>query len=251
MGKPEILVLPQWDPGALALEAARRFVAIAAAAVARNGRFSVALAGGSTPAGLYRLLARRPFREQVSWPDAVLYLGDERCVPPDDPRSNTRMIRETLLAGLTSTPVTLRVPPIELPPPEAAAAYADQLRRDFLLRGAARPHFDLILLGMGDDGHAASLFPGMPALTERRRLAVATDVPTYVRPFVPRITLTLPVLNAAEHVMFLASGAGKAQAVAAVLDGPEPESPLPARRVRPRSGQLTWLLDTAAAAGLR
>jgi 6-phosphogluconolactonase len=247
MGNAEIIVLS--DPGALALEAARRFVAIAAAAVPRKGRFSVALAGGSTPTGLYRLLARKPFREQVNWPDVLLYLGDERCVPPDDPRSNARMIRESLLEGIVTAPPTLRVPATGLPPPEAAAAYADALRRDFGLRGAARPRFDLVLLGMGDDGHAASLFPGMPAVEEKRRLVVATDVPGYVRPLVPRITLTLPVLNAAEHVMFLVSGTSKAPTVAAVLEGSD--EPLPARQVRAQQGQLIWLLDTAAAALLR
>jgi 6-phosphogluconolactonase len=235
----------------LALEAARRFVALSAAAVSRQGRFSVALAGGSTPAGLYRLLAATPFQEQVNWSNVLLYLGDERCVPPDDPRSNTRMIREALLEGIGPKPVALRAPPSDLLPLEAATAYAGQLRRDFLLEGSTRPRFDLILLGIGDDGHTASLFPGMPALDERRRLVVATDVPAYVRPFVPRITLTLPVLNAAEHVMFLVAGASKASAVAAILSGPEPEVPLPARRVRLRSGQTTWLLDRAAAAELR
>jgi 6-phosphogluconolactonase len=268
---PEIIILS--DPAALALEAARRFVSIAAEAVARQGRFNVALAGGSTPVGLYRLLANRPFREQVDWPNALLYLGDERCVPPDDPRSNHRMIRETLLEGIghRATP-TVRIPPPGLPPPEAAAAYAVLLRRDFRLRGSARPRFDLVLLGVGNDGHTASLFPGMPALDERRRLAVATDVPETVRPAVPRITLTLPVLNAAARVMFLVSGASKAPAVAAILNGPhdphgetgrpglaaeraggagEPNDPLPARRVQVRQGQLTWLLDTAAAALLR
>jgi 6-phosphogluconolactonase len=248
-GKTEIVVLS--DPDALALEAARRFVAIAAAAVARQGRFTAALAGGSTPAGLYRLLARRPFRDQVSWPDALFYLGDERCVPPDDPRSNTRMVRETLLEGISPAAAALRVPPTELPPAEEAAAYADALRRDFGLRGAARPRFDLILLGVGDDGHAASLFPGMPALDERRRLVIATDVPEYVQPFVPRITFTLPVLNAAEQVIFVVSGASKAPAVASALAGPAAADPLPARRVRPTQGRLTWLLDAAAAAGLR
>jgi len=247
---PEIIILS--DAGALALEAARRFVSIAAEAVARRGRFSVALAGGSTPAGLYRLLARRPFREQISWPDVLIYLGDERCVPPDDPGSNYRMIRETLLEGIgRRAPPTVRIPPPGLPPPESAAAYAGILRRDFLLRGAARPRFDLILLGVGGDGHTASLFPGMPALEEKRHLAVATDVPEPVRPPVPRITLTVPVLNAAEHVMFLVSGASKARAVAAAVNELEPADPLPARLVQPRRGRLTWLLDADAAALLR
>jgi 6-phosphogluconolactonase len=249
MDKPQVIIMS--DASVLAVEAARRFVAVATESVARKGRFSAALAGGSTPAGLYRLLAESPFREQVDWRTMLLYLGDERCVPPDDPRSNTRMIREALLEGIAASPATVRVPPTELTPPEAAVAYARQLRRDFRLQGAARPRFDLILLGLGDDGHTASLFPGMPALDERRRLVVATDVPAYVRPQVPRISLTLPVLNAAERVMFLVSGASKAAAVAAVLGGPPPDVALPARRVQPRSGQTTWLLDRAAAAELR
>jgi 6-phosphogluconolactonase len=249
MSKPEIISVS--DAALLAVEAARRFASIAAAAVARKGRFSAALAGGSTPAGLYRLLARESLREQVSWRNALLYLGDERCVPPDDPRSNTRMIRETLMTGIATAPASLRVPPVDLPPPEAAAAYARALRRDFRLAGSARPRFDLILLGVGDDGHTASLFPGMPALDEKRRLAVATEVPETVRPAVPRITLTLPVLNAAEQVLFLVAGASKAPAVAAILAGSPPENPLPARRVQPLTGQVTWLLDREAAAGLR
>jgi 6-phosphogluconolactonase len=267
MSKPEIIIVS--DAALLAVEAARRFTAIAAEAVARKGRFSAALAGGATPAGLYRLLAREPLRDQIRWRNALLYLGDERCVPPDDPRSNTRMIREALMEGGAGAAATLRVPPVDLTPPEAAAEYARALRRDFRLAGSARPRFDLILLGVGGDGHTASLFPGMPALDEKRRLAVATDVPDTVRPAVPRITLTLPVLNAAEHVIFLVAGASKASAVAAILAGPHSavarpvlaaeraggagqfENPLPAGRVRARGGQVTWLLDREAAAGLR
>jgi 6-phosphogluconolactonase len=249
MRAAEIMVLA--DRGAATLEAARRFVAIAGAAVSHKGRFAVALAGGSTPVSLYRLLAQTSFRAQVSWRDVLVYLGDERCVAPDDPRSNARMIRETLLEGIADAPPTVRLPQTERLPSEAAAVYASALQRDFGLRGAARPRFDLILLGMGDDGHTASLFPGMPALDDKRHLVVATDVPTYVQPQVPRITFTLPVLNAAFHVIFLVSGASKAPAVAAALAGPEPEDPLPARRVKPSQGQITWLLDAASAAGLR
>jgi 6-phosphogluconolactonase len=249
MDPHEIIILS--DPAALAVEAARRFVAIAAAATSQDAIFRAALAGGSTPAGLYRLLARHPFHDRVNWKKTLLYLGDERCVPPDDPRSNTRMIRETLLNGILPTSATVRVPPAGLAPAEAAAAYARSLRRDFDLRGRTRPHFHLILLGLGDDGHTASLFPGMPALDEWRHLVVATDVPAYVRPLVPRITFTLPVLNAAEHVMFLVSGASKAPAAAAALSTVESGDRVPARRIQPRSGQITWLLDSEAAAGLR
>ncbi len=249
MSQPEVVILP--EPAALAAEGARRFVAIARAAHARQGRFSVALAGGATPAGMYRLLADQPYREQVAWQDVIVGLGDERCVPPDSPHSNFRMARETLLDRVPVPAANVFHPPAELPPAEAASAYAGLLRRHFHLRGAARPRFDLILLGMGEDGHTASLFPGMPALRETRRLAVATEVPEYVQPAVPRITLTLPVLNAAANVIFLVAGADKAAAVAAALTGPEPDDPLPARRVRPESGRLVWLLDEPAARELR
>jgi len=127
-------------------------------------------------------------------------------VPPDDPRSNHRMVRETLLEGIAPAPVIPARPPPELPPPEAAASYARLLRRDFLLRELRAPAVRPDPARIGDDGHTASLFPGMPALDEKHRLVVATEVPAYVRPFVSRITLTLPVLNAAEHVMFLVEG---------------------------------------------
>jgi 6-phosphogluconolactonase len=248
MRSPEIVVLP--NPAAVAEEAARRVVALAQQAVAERGRFSLALAGGSTPAALYRLLARPPLSDQVDWARTALYFGDDRCVPPDHPDSNDRMARETLLDAAPIPAANVFRIAGESGPDDAAKAYAATLRRTFGLRGSARPRFDLILLGMGDDGHTASLFPGMPALAERRRLAVGSAVPGYVRPAVPRVTLTFPVLNAARQVLFLVAGASKAAAVRGVLTGPEPADPLPARRVQPTDGGLTWLLDEAAAAGL-
>lgn len=247
--RPECVVLP--TPAALAGEAARRFVAAGRQAIADRGHFAVVLAGGSTPAGLYRLLAAPPYRDQVDWSRTYVYFGDERCVPPDHPDSNYRMARETLLDVAPIPAGNVFRMAGELSPDEAARRYAALLRRNFSLRGGARPRFDLILLGMGDDGHTASLFPGMPALAEARRLVVGSDVPGYVRPAVSRVTLTYPVLNAARGVLFLVAGANKVAAVAAVLAGPEPPEPLPARRARPRQGRLTWLLDAAAAAGLR
>ncbi|MCX6028615.1 MAG: 6-phosphogluconolactonase [Chloroflexi bacterium] len=248
MKQPEIVILP--DPVALAEAAGRRFVAAAAEAIAACGQFNVALAGGSTPAGLYRRLAQRPYVEQVDWPRVFVYFGDERCVPADHPDSNYRMARETLLDHVPLPPANVFRIVGELPPHEAADLYAHIVRAD-LGRYSFRPRFDLILLGMGDDGHTASLFPGTVGLTERWRLAVSTEVPAYVRPAVARVTLTLRALNAAARVMFLVAGAAKAETVRAVLTGPEPAEPLPARRVRLRNGRLVWLLDEAAAAGLR
>jgi len=278
MLKPAIEIYP--DPAALALAAARHFVRAATAAVAERGLFTVALAGGSTPAGLYRLLAEPAWAAQVDWGRTLVFFGDERCVPPDHPWSNYRAARETLLQAVPLPPGNIYRMAGELPPVDAAAAYASALRRAFGLRGAGRPIFDLILLGMGDDGHTASLFPGMPALAERRRLVAATDVPGYVQPAVARITLTFPVLNAAHHVLFLVAGASKAAKVRAVLGagqvadadlpdlafsaapriskhperrpavvrGPQAkDAPFPAALVHPTTGRLTWLLDSAAA----
>jgi 6-phosphogluconolactonase len=249
MTGPEVVVLP--DPAALAQEAARRFIEAACQAIVERGHFTVALAGGSTSTGLYRLLAQRPQRDPIEWSRTFIYFGDERCVPPDHPDSNYHAAREALLAsGAIPTANVFRMAG-ELGLDAAARAYAAILRRNFDLTGSARPCFDLILLGMGDDGHTASLFPGMPALMERRRLVVGSEVPGYVRPAVSRVTLTLPVINAARSVMFLVAGANKAPAVRAVLTGSAPSAPLPARRVQPVQGALIWLLDQAAAAGLR
>ena len=249
MAKADPIVLP--DAAAMAQEAARRFVAIAREAVAQRGTFTVALAGGSSPASLYRLLADAPFVDEVDWAHTFVYFGDERCVPPDHPDSNFRMAQAALLARVALPPHNIFRMAGELPPDFAAQAYARILRRNFRLRGGARPCFDLILLGLGEDGHTASLFPGMPALDEHRRLVVWSSVPAYVRPAVSRVTLTLPVLNAGRNVLFLVAGSSKTAALRSALSGRELSEPLPARRVQPVQGNLVWLLDTAAAAGLR
>jgi 6-phosphogluconolactonase len=245
---PEIQVLP--DSAALARAAAERVSKIAHAAVAEKGYFSLVLAGGSTPKGLYRALAEPAFHERIPWAKTQLYFGDERCVPPDHADSNYRMAREVLLSKISlATSNVVRMPGERLPE-EGAAIYESTLRQNFGLRGDQWPSFDLILLGLGDDGHTASLFPGMPALAETRRLVVASDVPGYVSPQVQRLTLTFPVLNAARHVMFLVAGEAKSEAVAAVLADSGPEYSSPASQVRPRTGQTIWFLDRAAAAVL-
>ena len=246
--EPRIHVSP--DAAALADEAARRFVASGRAAMAARGRFVVALSGGSTPKALLRLLAGAPYRDQVDWGRVHVGWGDERCVPPDDDQSNFKMAREALLDHVPIPPEQIHRIPAELPDREAAAdAYAATLRELFALppEGGALPRFDLIHLGLGPEGHTASLFPGSPALTETRRLVAAPyvkEVEAY------RITLTPPVLNAAREVTFLVAGAEKAAIVREVLRGPRDVMRLPAQVVAPTDGELTWLLDAAAAAQL-
>ena len=238
----EIVVLP--DAEALAHAAAQRFSALAREAADSRHRFSVALSGGSTPGALYRLLADEPYRGQVPWAEVHLFWGDERCVPPDDPGSSYRLAQETMIARVPIPPGNVHRVHGELDPQEAAQVYARDLG-DFF-RGSW-PQFDLVLLGLGEDGHTASLFPGSPALHETARLAVAVEAHYQDRP-APRVTLTLPVLNAARQVLFLVTGSAKAGIVQAVLE--DPGRHLPAQMVQPLAGQFTWLLDRAAASQL-
>lgn len=241
-------VLP--DADALAAEAARRFVISCGEAVARAGRFTVALSGGSTPRALFGLLAASPYRDQVDWSRVHVAWGDERCVPPNHKESNYLLAREQLLdrVGIPATQVH-RIP-AELPDREAAArAYEATLRALFGndVTPEGFPRFDLVHLGVGIEGHTASLFPGNAALFERSRLVVASYV-EQVGAF--RITVTLPVLNSARAVLFMAAGADKAAILREVREhGPE-SGQLPAAMVRPVAGQLIWLVDRAAAAHL-
>jgi 6-phosphogluconolactonase len=238
----EIVVLP--DPAAVAREAAECLAHLAREAVDSRGRFSVVLSGGSTPRTLYRLLAEEPYRGQVPWDGVHLFWGDERCVPPDDPGSNYRLAEEALLSRISIPPDNVHRVPGELQPAAAARAY-DNLLQDFYC--GPRPRFDLVLLGLGEDGHTASLFPGSPLLEERERLAAAVVAQYQDRP-AQRVTLTLPAINAARQVWFLVTGGTKAGIVRQVLE--EPQGHLPAQRVSPTAGQLTWLLDAAAAGQL-
>jgi len=237
----EVVVLP--DPVAVAREAAERFTRLAQQAVAERGRFAVALSGGSTPRELYALLSAGPYREQVPWPGVHLFWGDERCVLPDDPQSNYRLVRETLLERVPLPAANVHRIRAELSPDVAAEAYAQELRRFF---GAyeAPPRFDLVLLGMGPDGHTASLFPGTAGMEAAGRAVVANWVP---KQEAWRITLAYPTLNAAREVIFLVTGAAKAKSLRDVLQPSPRRSALPAQRVWPTKGTLTWLVDEAAA----
>ncbi len=239
--RPDIVVCS--DARTLAVDAAHRFTALNAVAVRLGFPFNVALAGGRTPALLYSLLTVPPFRDAIDWSRTRLFLGDERCVAPDSQFSNFRMIRETLLDPLGYQAQDLVRIHGEDPDCNAAAvAYAADLARSF---GSSIPRFDLVLLGMGPDGHCASLFPRKPSLRERSRWAIASE--PGLEPFVPRVTLTLPVLNNAANVLFLVAGRDKAAALARVLNGPAAPDDLPSQSVQPANGTLTWLLDRAAA----
>jgi len=228
--------------------AAAELVASAAnEAVAERGRFSIALSGGSTPKSLYTLLATNA-RTSLPWDRMFFFFGDERHVPPTDPESNYRMADEAMLSKV---PVAqTNVFRVEAENPDAAAAaqaYEQTLRKFFALEAGQLPAFDLILLGMGPDGHTASLFPGTEGLNEKTKLVVANWVEKLKT---HRISLTLPVLNAARCVAFLVSGTDKAPVLKSVLEGNVPGEQYPAKLVRPAQGKLIWLLDRAAASGL-
>jgi 6-phosphogluconolactonase len=237
---PEVHISP--NPQALAEEAARRFAVLARGAIGARGRFGVALSGGSTPKTLLRLLALPPYRDTLDWGRIHVAWGDERCVPPDDAQSNYRMAREALLAHVPIPADNVHRMPAENPDHEAAASdYAATLQTLF---GGELPRFDLIHLGLGTEGHTASLFPGSPALAERERWVAA---PWVEKLDAYRITLTPPVLNAAREVQFLAAGKDKAAIVRDILHAPHNPTELPAQIAAPTDGRLVWLLDAAAA----
>jgi 6-phosphogluconolactonase len=221
------------DPGA---PAAQRLTEAAGAAG------QIALTGGSTPRSAYE----RAAVADVSWSRATLWWGDERCVPPDDELSNYALARETLLDAIAGPAPEVHRMRGELGAHEGAAAYETELHEVF---GAGMPEFDLVLLGMGADGHCASLFPGQPTLEEDVRLAVGVER-AGVEPYVPRISLTLPLINAAREVVFLVTGEDKAEAVARAFEA-DPGPDTPASLVTPASGRLVALLDRAAASRLR
>jgi 6-phosphogluconolactonase len=239
------------DAEDLAARAAGRFLQVAGEAIRRDGRFTAALAGGSTPEKLYTLLAQPETAARVEWRQSALFLGDERFVPLDDPRSNYALIRRTLLAAATVPADQVFPVPVHLATAdEAAAAYEETLAAVFgVADRRVPPRFDLILLGLGDDGHTASLFPHAPSLVVADRWVVSSP-PGTLPPPVDRITLTYPVLNAARRVIFLVSGEKKATVLQELLEGqPRPET-RPAAGVRPVDGTVEWLVDEAAATGL-
>src|SRR3989440_6995670 len=230
------------DPEQVAREAAGLFVRLSIEAVSERGSFSVALSGGTTPRRIYELLASDDYRPQVPWAKVHPFFGDERTVAPDHPDSNYRMANEALLS-LVPIP-SKNVHRIDGVGDAAANAsqYESELREFF--GDAAWPRLDLVMLGMGDDGHTASLFPGTTALAEERAWVVANWVEKFQT---WRITLTAPAINAARRVLFLVTGATKAERLREVLRGEQHPTRLPSQLIRPRDGTLEWFVDRAAA----
>jgi 6-phosphogluconolactonase len=245
--KPQVVVRSSLDE--VGREAAARFQRLAAESIVAAGRFSLALSGGSTPRALYRALAEPPFRDAIDWPRVHLFWGDERFVPADHPDSNYRLAREAFITRVPIPEENVHPIPTEATNPETAAAqYEVTLRRFFVSPEREAPRFDLVLLGLGPDGHTASLFPESPALHENRRLVAAVYAP---RLAAWRLTLTPPVLRAAHHILFLVSGRDKASVLQEILEGPYDPRQLPAQLARPEEGDLTWLVDEAAASLLQ
>jgi 6-phosphogluconolactonase len=237
---PHVLVYD--TPEQVALAAAERFVAYAQEAIVDRSVFSVALAGGNTPTRVYELLASIPFKNLIEWSRVHLFFGDERCVPPQHPDSNYGMVYTTLISKIEIPSANVHRIIGEGNPDEDAAAYEIELRAFF--GNVSWPRFDLVLLGMGDDGHTASLFPGTDAVKEEVKWVVATRMEQLKQ---DRITLTVPVLNHAAHVVFLVTGQGKAKRLSEVLRHRPNADRLPAQLIQPVDGTLEWLIDKAGA----
>jgi len=233
------------DLPAIAKRAAQEFLQAATSAVAKNHSFTVALAGGSTPKALYSLLATDPvLRAQLPWDKMRLYFGDERNVAPDHADSNFRMATEALIAKAPLKPEQVfRIKGEYKDTEKAAQEYEQALRASFKLADGQFPRFDLVLLGMGSEGHTLSLFPGTKALHETKRLVVRNWIGKL---YTERITLTAPIASQAALAIFMVTGADKALALKGVLEGPYEPEQLPSQMIQPQNGRLLWLVDTAA-----
>jgi 6-phosphogluconolactonase len=239
---PSVLIFE--DADALARGAADEFLRRAAAEIDVNGAFYVALSGGSTPRHLFTLLAAEPYRSQTPWEYIHFFWGDERTVPPEHPDSNFGAANEVLLSRVPVPADNIhRIAAERTPPDRAAAEYEATLRRVFRLAEDDWPRFDLVFLGLGADGHTASLFPGTAALTETRRLVVANWVEKLST---HRLTLTCPVFNRSACILFLVSGAEKAGTLAEILAADVGAARYPAQLIRPADGELHWYIDRAA-----
>jgi 6-phosphogluconolactonase len=238
-GQTKRQVLAVADPATLAQAAAERLIARIGA---NSGRVAICLSGGSSPKQLFELLATEAFRSRIPWDRVHWFLGDERFVPADDPRNNMRMARQAFLDKCAPAANVHPIATDAADPAEAARRYESELKSFYGANelDSTRPLFDFVMLGVGPDGHTASLFPGYPAVEETRRWV--TEVPkANVEPFVPRVSLTLPTLASCREMMFEASGAGKRTILARVFAGED----LPANRAQSQ-GETVWLLDKAA-----
>lgn len=256
LNKSDAQVRVYRDADELALKAARHFARLADQYTLGCGQFTVALSGGSTPRKMFSLLAAEPFLDTVPWSSIYFFWGDERCVAPDHRESNYRMTREALFDKVPVPAENIFRIPAELPDPDRAADQYAATLRDFFLsdpeatqtdRSGYVPRFDLVFLGMGPDGHTASLFPGTDALYVNDRIVVSNYVPKLNA---HRITMTPIIINNARNITFVAGGADKAEALKGVLEGSYRPDVYPSQLVRPRNGTLLWMVDEAAASML-
>ncbi|MGE0127094.1 MAG: 6-phosphogluconolactonase [Blastocatellales bacterium] len=244
LSSQEILICS--DAAELAREAARRFAELANHFVNNAGRFSVALSGGSTPKAMFQILADKPYADALRWHSIFFFWGDERCVPPDHADSNYRTAYETLLSKVPIPRENIfRIPAEDEDHERAAASYSESIQKFF---AGEQPHFDLVFLGMGADGHTASLFPGTVALRVNDRIAVAN----YVEKLQSwRITLTAKTINRARNIIFLVAGEDKAPALKQVIEGQRNSEKYPSQLIEPDHGSLLWMVDEAAASLLK
>jgi 6-phosphogluconolactonase len=235
------------DKHTLSQHAAEYVVRIANESIALHGHFTIALTGGTTPRELYSLLGSEPFSRQIDWRLVHIFWGDERCVPHNSPESNSYLAQEVLLNKISISESQIHRMPADQPDREVASqAYTVEMQHTFGTNGI--PSFDLIHLGMGPEGHTASLFPHQASLHEKRRLVMPVSVP---KPPPDRLTFTPPLLNAARNVLFLVTGSDKADALQAVLEGEYQPEEYPAQIVRPTNGEVVWMLDKDVAKNLK
>lgn len=238
----QIAIYPDIDK--ISSEAASYVTRVAREAIAARGLFSFGLSGGTTPGKLYSLLTSEPYRSQIDWNAVHLFWSDERCVAPDDPQSNFHLAQETILKGVNLRPEQIhRMPAERADRDQASADYAAEIRK--VLGGDGVPVFDLLQMGMGPEAHTASLFPHQPSLHEQDRLVMPVSVP---KPPPDRLTFTPPLLHAARHLLFLATGADKAEALHEVVEGAYQPDEYPSQFIaRNAKGEVVWMVDTAIA----
>jgi 6-phosphogluconolactonase len=243
----EVQILP--DGAAIASRAAEKIIEAASIAVKQKGAFTISLAGGSTPKTLYGLLATDPvFKSQMPWDKTQFFFGDERHVPPDHSESNYRMANESMLSKVSLRPEQVHRVKGEVPDAEKAALeYEQTLSSHFKLAPGQLPRFDVVLLGMGDEGHTLSLFPGTKALHDNGRLVMSNWIGKL---YTERVTITAPVANNSGLAMFMVTKADKALALKGVLEGPYEPEQLPSQLIQPKNGKLLWLVDTSAGSKL-
>ncbi len=237
----QIAIYPDIDT--ISREAANYTMRVAREAIAKRGKFTFALSGGTTPGKMYGLLVSEPYRSQIDWSAVHLFWSDERCVAPEDPQSNYHLAQESLLSKLNLRPEQIhRMPADQSDRARASADYEADIRK---VLGGDMPAFDLLQLGMGPEAHTASLFPHQPSLREEKRLIMAVSVP---KPPPDRLTFTPPLLRAARHMLFLATGADKAAALHEVLEGADNPEEYPTQGiVRQAKGEVVWMVDTTIA----